>query len=573
MKILRQKQLDHTWLKAAVVGSLWASVEIIVGSFLHNLRIPFSGTFLTAFSVFLLIAFFQLWDDRGIIWRAGLICALMKSLSPSAVIIGPMVGIFSEALILWLFILIFGRNLVGYVIGGALAVASALLHKVFSLLILYGFDLVLVAEALYLFAARQFRAEEADPAILIWAVTGIYLLLGAVAAVVGYFTGKRARVITLSGFKPFEGVFTTRNELFSLSSKRPYSLSLLGIHLLLIVSCLWLLNTGYFPLSLPLCFAYISACFFWYRNSLRHLKKPAFWIQFALITLVAAFLLEGYSTGNYFSREGLVIGLKMNLRAFVIMTGFSALSVELKNPLIRSLLYDRGLASLYQSLSLAFSALPDIISRLPSAREIIRERKSFVSFLFQTSGELLERFSHEQKNKAPLIIITGNIGQGKTAFLAGLVKELKMKNVPLAGFIAPGIFHDGQKEGFWLEEIRSGERHTLASTKPGEGWMKFGHYYFDPAILDKGREWLERALEMNTGLVIIDEVGPLELGNQGWAPAIEKLCRESTLPQLWVVRKKLVRKASRKWNFGDVYIFDPGTDDPGELIRIITELF
>jgi len=38
--------LPDIWLKAAMLGSLWASIEIILGSFLHNLHIPFSGTFL-----------------------------------------------------------------------------------------------------------------------------------------------------------------------------------------------------------------------------------------------------------------------------------------------------------------------------------------------------------------------------------------------------------------------------------------------------------------------------------------------------------------------------------------------
>jgi len=38
---LEGKPLPDIWLKAAMLGSLWASVEIILGSFLHNLHIPF----------------------------------------------------------------------------------------------------------------------------------------------------------------------------------------------------------------------------------------------------------------------------------------------------------------------------------------------------------------------------------------------------------------------------------------------------------------------------------------------------------------------------------------------------
>ncbi|MBE0652894.1 MAG: hypothetical protein IH594_03805, partial [Bacteroidales bacterium] len=102
--------LDDKWLRAAVLGSLWASFEIIVGSLLHNLRIPFAGTFLTLFSVILLVAFSRIWPQRGVLLRAGVLCAMMKSISPSAVILGPMIGILTEAFILEITFIALGRN-------------------------------------------------------------------------------------------------------------------------------------------------------------------------------------------------------------------------------------------------------------------------------------------------------------------------------------------------------------------------------------------------------------------------------------------------------------------------------
>ena len=35
----------------------------------------------------------------------------------------------------------------------------------------------------------------------------------------------------------------------------------------------------------------------------------------------------------------------------------------------------------------------------------------------------------------------------------------------------------------------------------------------------------------------------------------ERLC-EQLVPQLWIVRKSLVQKCSRRWNIGNAYIFD-----------------
>ena len=83
--LIYKKQIKDIWLKAAVVGSLWGSVEIIVGSFFHNIRMPMSGTILAVLGISLLVAFGQIWKDKGLFWRAGLIAAMMKSGSPSAI--------------------------------------------------------------------------------------------------------------------------------------------------------------------------------------------------------------------------------------------------------------------------------------------------------------------------------------------------------------------------------------------------------------------------------------------------------------------------------------------------------
>src|SRR5512137_442670 len=90
----------RVWQRAAVLGSLWAAVEIVVGSFLHNLGVPFAGTVLAAFGVMVMTAGHRASPERGLIWRTALVCALMKSVSPSAVILGPMIGILMEGVLL-----------------------------------------------------------------------------------------------------------------------------------------------------------------------------------------------------------------------------------------------------------------------------------------------------------------------------------------------------------------------------------------------------------------------------------------------------------------------------------------
>jgi len=163
---------DEVWIKAAVAGGLWASFEIIIGSFLHNMRIPFAGSMLAVTGMVLMIAFHRLWPERGLIWRAGLICALMKSISPSSLILGPMIGILTEAMLLELSVRLLGTNKAGYITGGVLGVSSAIIHKIASILILYGFSLIEVYLNIYRFAARQFGVENPDPWKLLAALAG-----------------------------------------------------------------------------------------------------------------------------------------------------------------------------------------------------------------------------------------------------------------------------------------------------------------------------------------------------------------------------------------------------------------
>src|SRR5271169_5599624 len=104
------RSASDLWRKAAVLGSLWACFEITLGSFLHNAQFPLSGHILTGIGIALLVAGRRLWPEKGLLWRAGLICAAMKSISPSAFILSPMIAISIEGFLLETGVLVAGAN-------------------------------------------------------------------------------------------------------------------------------------------------------------------------------------------------------------------------------------------------------------------------------------------------------------------------------------------------------------------------------------------------------------------------------------------------------------------------------
>jgi hypothetical protein len=385
----RAVKINSLWLKAGIIGSSWAAFEIIVGSFLHNLQIPFAGTMLSAASVFLLISFAQLWNERGVILRAGIICALMKSISPSAVIIGPMVGIFMEALLIELFLLIMGRNVIGFVVAGAFAVLWSLVQKILFLLLMYGLDLIELAKSLYQYLVKLSGIDSFSSLYLIVGIVILYFVLGAVAAYAGFVSGKRYVNSKVKNQQVLQ-VNLTQKDAFQSVEAQKFSVLLLFLVIGTIVSSLYFVNKQMYWAAAGVGISFIVFCIVRYKNSTKYLRKPKIWIQFILITIIAALIWGWASTGSYFSKEGLVVGLEMNYRAVIIIFGFAAVGVELRNPVVKAILFRRGFKQLHQTLSFSFAALPVIIGSLPKPALFFKQRSKIIAQILNQSQNMLQ---------------------------------------------------------------------------------------------------------------------------------------------------------------------------------------
>jgi nucleoside-triphosphatase THEP1 len=496
----------------------------------------------------------------------------MKSISPSAFIIGPMIGIFTEAILLEFFIFLLGKNLVGYTIGGASAVLSTIFHKIISLLILYGFNFIKILSDLYLFAVKQIHLEKLSPLILVSVIITIYIITGITGALAGYIAGRSYPGTKGRSDEQSEITLNQKNQLFSQTSKQPYSVPLLFLNLVSVIAILFLMNSGLNAAAALFSILYAGFCIFKYKNSLKRLKKPSFWISFVIITFAATFLWNGFSDGVFLSIEGLMIGVKMNARALIIILGFAAISVELKNPVIKSVLYHGGFASLYQSLSLAFSALPFFISTLSKNKNKRGIPHISIKGLFSQAELLFGIFEKEHLLRPDIVIITGEIHQGKSSFAKVITDWILEQKIRVGGFLSPGINENGKRTGFNLLDLESSEQTELCSDKKDDNRIRFGQYYFNGETISRGLEILSLNNVSDKQLIVIDEIGPLELNGGGWNDAIEKLTGSSTTPQLWVVRKSIVRKINRKWNVGNIYIFDITENSTQEVIGKIYEL-
>ena len=546
--------MSEKWLRAATIGSIWASIEIIIGSFLHNLKLPLAGSILSFFAVVLIVSFLRLWPQKGIIWRAGLICALMKSISPSAVILGPMTGIMLEGMLMELGLIILGVNPAGMVLGGMLAVLSALFHKALNLLILYGANFADLLNRLVLYAAKQLKVETVDGVDILIFLAVIYLIAGALAALTGI---RLSRQISMD--KSRVGGFSQNpeqvNRLFSLSERQSYSVFLLVGHIIVLTILLLgmnLLKVQFWVLPVA---AYLVFCLIRYKRALRQLMKPRFWIQMVLITFFSTILLQSVATHHWFDRSGFEAGIMMNLRAFLILTAFTAISTELKNPLVKALIFRKGFANLYKSVSLAFSVLPGMMTLATENGKSGRAFRSVIKGYLMRAEVIYEQFKDLQASLPDITIIAGDREEGKTAFLMKMVEDLIAGGKKVSGFYAIGI-HDseGKRKGFLIRNIATGEEAEFCISNGSPNWEKVGRFQINPVGLAKGYEWMAQAKVTGSDILVIDELGPLEMSGKGWSDLIGKILQEYPRPMIWTVRRSLAEKMAVRWNVGKVDI-------------------
>ncbi len=383
-------QLSEVWVKASIAGTIWAAAEIVLGSFLHNLRVPFTGNILTAIGMIILISISYTWRDRGLFWRAGLICALMKTLSPSAVIFGPMIAIFTEGLLLEVSTRVMGKTIPGYLVGAMAAMSWNLFQKIGNYIIFYGQNIIDVYTNLLNMAQKQFRMETDIVWLPIIILLVINALFGLLAGLIGIRTGRKIvkhPVPVQEGFRKSPALKTMPEPRHTF----PWSVAWLAGDVGLLILSFMLL--AYMPwwVWAPVITAIVAIWSVRYKRAFRQLSKPKFWIFFVFITLLTAFVFTKAGPGEYTLAQGLMTGIQMNFRAVVIITGFSVLGTELYNPVIRDFFMRTSFKNLPLAMELSTESLPSFIANIPDFKTLVRDPVSiFYRFLAHAEERLAE---------------------------------------------------------------------------------------------------------------------------------------------------------------------------------------
>lgn len=126
-------------------------------------------------------------------------------------------------------------------------------------------------------------------------------------------------------------------------------------------------------------------------------------------------------------------------------------------------------------------------------------------------------------------MITGPPGSGKSTLLFDLVKDLKKRSVKIAGITTPEIRKDGQRWGFQIKNLKTGEEGILASVEL-RGSPRVSKYGVSLEDLNKiGVQALRNALEDESEVVVIDEIGKMELKSRTFAEVSGNLLDSSKI--------------------------------------------
>ena len=607
--MLRKIEIGDIWLKAAVLGSLWASSEILLGSFLHNLRIPMAGTLLSALGAAILISGFQFWPEKGLFWRTALICSAMKSISPSAVIVGPMVGIFMEGVLLESAVQVFGRHSLGLIVGGALAVSWTLVQKVISTVFTFGLNVIELYKGLYSYAAGNLGVENFGPFDLVIALFAVQMLAGAAVAAAAVFLGRRARG---SAPGPADLPPLPQSRYLEIDPIQRFSIILLCFNITAIFSGMWLLSRHSPLISLPFVALYIVFCLLRYRRSMNRLKRPVLWIGLAALVILSGLFLNGWQQDHIWSWGGMRTGLVMTVRAVLVILGFLAVSIELRNPRVLNWFMRKSIQDFPKALGIAFEILPQFIAILsgktpgkrsglspgkrsglspgkrsglspgersglsPGERsglsQICKRPAAILPELLHHADRWLAFYRESEPMRRKVIFLTGRSGEGKTTTVIRVVDRLRDSGYAVAGVYAPAFWRGGERSGFDLVRIGDGGRVPLCRMNGAESDVSVGPYHFDSAGLDFGNRALSPDSLLGADFIIVDEVGPLELRGEGWAEALDEMVSRIEKPMLWVVRKQVLREVSIRWLTHDPVVLDVKNTDVESIVNCLVSL-
>lgn len=169
-----------------------------------------------------------------------------------------------------------------------------------------------------------------------------------------------------------------------------------------------------------------------------------------------------------------------------------------------------------------------------------------------------------------IFIVTGEINSGKTGYMQNLYREVGEGD----GFICPKIIESGNHIRYDIQRLGSDKSIPFACPvdRLDEGWdesCRYGNYSFSAAAIEFAESIIKEIIDLRIEPFFIDEIGPLEIENQGGFYAIMQEIITAGLEGFVTVRKPLLDAFIQTFQ-SETTVFIPVTiADSGEQANLM----
>ena len=135
----------------------------------------------------------------------------------------------------------------------------------------------------------------------------------------------------------------------------------------------------------------------------------------------------------------------------------------------------------------------------------------------------LDGINHERSDGLRVILLTGRPGVGKTTMVNRVYEHYSKNGFKIEGITTREIREAGARKGFMITDLKSGQEGWLAKKDLGVG-PRVGSYVVVSEDLEKiGVAALERSVNGTADLVILDEIGPMEMTSNSFRNSISRV--------------------------------------------------
>jgi iron complex transport system ATP-binding protein len=161
-----------------------------------------------------------------------------------------------------------------------------------------------------------------------------------------------------------------------------------------------------------------------------------------------------------------------------------------------------------------------------------------------------------------VIIVTGAIGIGKTTICQKVIKIAQSQGYSCGGIITCKTCN----EDIIIEDVQTGKTKALASTSNIYQGPRTAKYFFNPEGIDFGIQAIDRGTASD--ILLVDELGHLELSGQGFAKVIEQVAAGQVKNCIMVIRKELLSAFLSQLG-ATISVFETTIDNRNQLPREI----